>query len=111
MPSGRSRPYFARSVSTMAWLASGPAASRTGSPGITWEIANVRQRSPNSIRPRKATRRRTYCVSGASSSPGDDRQRVEVDLAGETDRAEHEALHVIAQAPAAVGQHPEDLRR
>src|SRR5438132_11957696 len=58
----------------MAWLASGPAASRAGSPGITWEIANVRPRSPNSIRPRKATRLRTYwAIADANAvaySPG-----------------------------------------
>src|SRR5438093_6127754 len=96
-------------VSTIASLASGPAASRAGSPGTTCEIANVRHRSPNSIRPRKARRPSRYCVSGGRPSLGDDRQRVEVDLAGEADGAEHEALHVVAHAPPAVRQHAEEL--
>src|SRR4029079_12577884 len=93
----------------MDWLASGPAARRAGSPGITWEMANVRHSRPNSIRPRKATRPRRYCVSGGASSLGRDRQRIEVHLAGEPYRAEHESLHVVAHAPAAVGEHAEDL--
>src|SRR5262250_2010921 len=92
-------------------FASGPAASRAGSPGITCEMTNVRHSSPNSIRPRKARRPRTYCVSGRCPSLRGNGQRVEVHLAGEADGAEHEALHVIAHAPAAVLQHAEDFRR
>src|SRR5256885_124205 len=98
-------------VSTIASLASGPAASRAGSPGTTCEITNVMQRSPNSIRPRRASRRATYCFRARPTLLGRDRQRVEVHFAGEANRTEGEPLHVVPHAPPAVGQHPEDLRR
>src|SRR6185503_10596703 len=97
-------------VSTIAALASGPAASRAGSPGTTCAMAKVRHRSPNSIKPRKARRPSRYGVSGGSPSLRHDRQRVEIDLAGEADRAEDEALHVIPHAPAPVREHAEHLR-
>src|SRR3989441_2750752 len=111
MGSGWSRPYFPRIVRTIASLASGPAASRAGSPGTTCEIANVTQRSPNSIRPRNRSRLRAYCFRALSALLGDDRQWVEVHLAREPDRAEDEPLHVVPHAPPPVGEHPEDLRR
>src|SRR5262249_18543766 len=100
-----------RIVSTIAGLASGPAAKRAGSPGTTWEMANVRHSSPNSISPRKASRPSRYDVRAGASSLRHDRQRVEVDLAREAHGTEDEALDVLAHPPAAVRQHAEHLRR